>query len=213
MKKVLLGLFALSAAAFAYEGTNVYLKAGIDPYGRFKEVKAGDYKLNKKDRKDVGYEFAIEATETVLPEFEVGLGLAYQDHGRPKSADGEDVISNDYRMPRFKSVPLYAVAKYNIPLESEFKPYLKADLGYSFNLKNSKTYRDDDSELKISYKDGMYWGLGAGVEYENFVADLMYKMNYGKVKCEAREGSEYDSTSPKINYGRISLSVGYKFNF
>lgn len=211
MKKVLLGLFALSAVTFAYEGTNVYLKAGIDPYGRFKEAKVEDYKLNKKDRKDVGYEFAIEATETVLPEFEVGLGLAYQDHGRPKAAkfEGEEMDT----LNRFRSVPLYAVAKYNIPLESEFKPYLKADLGYSFNLKNSKTYRDEDGELKLSYKDGMYWGLGAGVEYENFVADLMYKMNYGKVKLEAREGSEYDSTSPKINYGRISLSVGYKFNF
>ena len=211
MKKVLLGLFALSAAAFAYEGTNVYLKAGIDPYGRFKEVKAGDYKLNKKDRKDVGYEFAIEATETVLPEFEVGLGLAYQDHGRPKAPEfaGEE----GERLPRFKSVPLYAVAKYNIPLESEFKPYLKADLGYSFNLKNSKTYRDEDGELKLSYKDGMYWGLGAGVEYENFVADLMYKMNYGKVKCEVRDDEGSGSISPKINYGRITLSVGYKFNF
>ena len=211
MKKVLLGLFALSAAAFAYEGTNVYIKAGIDPYGRFKEAKVEDVKLNRRNRKDVGYEFAIEATETVLPEFEVGLGLAYQDHGRPKAPefDGEE----GERLPRFKSVPLYAVAKYNIPLESEFKPYLKADLGYSFNLKNSKTYRDEDEELKLSYKDGMYWGLGAGVEYENFVADLMYKMNYGKVKCEIRDDKGSGSRSPKINYGRISLSVGYKFNF
>ena len=208
MKKVLLGLFALSAVAFAYEGTNVYLKAGIDPYGRFKEASINGNKLNKKDRKDVGYEFAIEATETVLPEFEVGLGLAYQDHGRPK-------VSNDLneKLPRFRSVPLYAVAKYNIPLESEFKPYLKADLGYSFNLKNSKTYSEEDERLKISYKDGMYWGLGAGVEYENFVADLMYKMNYGEVKCEYTSDEGSGSISPKINYGRITLSVGYKFNF
>lgn len=213
MKKVLLGLFALSAAAFAYEGTNVYIKAGIDPYGRFKETKAEDYKLNRKNRKDVGYEFAIEATETVLPELEVGLGLAYQDHGRPKAPTGEDAIAEDFRLPRFKSVPLYAIAKYNLPIDSDLHPYFKADLGYSFNLKNSDTYREDDAELKFSYKDGMYWGLGVGVEYENFVGDLMYKMNYGKVKCEAREGTEYDSTSPKINYGRIALSVGYKFNF
>ncbi|MBR8702293.1 MULTISPECIES: outer membrane beta-barrel protein [unclassified Fusobacterium] len=212
MKKILFGLFALSMTAMAAEGTHVYLKAGLDPYGRFKEVKGHqDDKLNKSDRKDIGYEFSVEATQSVLPEVEVGLGLGYQDHGRAKAAKDED--GEAPLVPRFKSVPLYATAKYNLPIESEFHPYLKADLGYSFNMKSSKTYKDDEGEEKLSYKNGMYWGLGAGVEYENFVADLMYKMNYGKVKYEARDEDGYDSASPKINYGRVTLSVGYRFDF
>ena len=211
MKKILFGLFALSMTAMAAEGTHVYLKAGLDPYGRFKEVKVQDDKINKSDRKDIGYEFSVEATQSVLPEVEVGLGLGYQDHGRGKAAEVEG--EKGELMPRFRSVPLYATAKYNLPIESEFHPYLKADLGYSFNMKSSKTYKDEDGEEKCSYKNGMYWGLGAGVEYENFVADLMYKMNYGKVKCEGIDDGKYYSLSPKINYGRVTLSVGYRFDF
>ena len=208
MKKILFGLCALSMTAMAAEGTHVYLKAGLDPYGRFKEVKVQDNKINKSDRKDIGYEFSVEATQSVLPDVEVGLGLGYQDHGRAKAAevDGEKAEL----MPRFRSVPLYATAKYNLPIESEFHPYLKADLGYSFNMKSSKTYKyDDGEEYKFSYKNGMYWGLGAGVEYENFVADLMYKMNYGKAKISDEDGSE----THKLDYGRVTLSVGYRFDF
>ena len=207
MKKILFGLFALSMTAMAAEGTHVYLKAGLDPYGRFKEVKVQDNKINKSDRKDIGYEFSVEATQSVLPEVEVGLGLGYQDHGRGKAVKDED--GDAPLMPRFRSVPLYATAKYNLPIESEFHPYLKADLGYSFNMKSSKTYKDEDGEFKFSYKNGMYWGLGAGVEYENFVADLMYKMNYGKAKISDEDGSE----THKLDYGRVTLSVGYRFDF
>ncbi|WP_410208708.1 outer membrane beta-barrel protein [Fusobacterium sp.] len=209
MKKVLLGLFALSAAAFAYEGTNVYLRAGLDPYGRFKEVKHENVNIGKSSRKNLGYELSVEATENVTPNFDLGLGLGYQDHGRPKAGKTEDKEFGT--LPRFKSVPLYVTAKYDIPVDSRFNPYLKADLGYSFNIKSKKTINYDGDEFRTSYKNGMYWGIGVGVEFDNVVADLMYKMNYGKVKVENKETG--DSANPKINYGRVTLAVGYRFNF
>ena len=209
MKKILLGLFALSAMAVASEGTNIYLRAGLDPYGRFKEVKHENVNIAKSSRKNLGYELSVEATENVTPNFDLGLGLGYQDHGRPKAAKNADHEFG--KLPRFRSIPLYVTAKYDIPIDSRFSPYLKVDLGYSFNMKNKKTINYKAEEWKTSYKNGMYWGAGLGVEFDNVVADLMYKMNYGKVRV--KNETTGNSSSPKINYGRITLSVGYRFNF
>ena len=62
MKKILLGLFTVSAVAMAseltqdLEKTNIYLRAGIDPISRFKQVSVDGGHLNAKDSKDLGFE-------------------------------------------------------------------------------------------------------------------------------------------------------------
>lgn len=209
MKKILLGLFTVSAVAMAseltqdLEKTNIYLRAGIDPISRFKQVSVDGTHINNKDSKDLGFEVGVEATQTLFSNFELGLGVSYQDHGRPKAGNMDGI-----KLPSFQSVPVYVVGKYSIPTDTPFTPYLKADLGYSFNF-GSKTYHGEGDQLKVSYKDGMYWGVGAGVEYNNLVVDLMYKMNCGKVKMSANEFSQKSD----IDYGRVTLGVGYKFNF
>ena len=136
-KKVLLGLAALSCVSLAAEGTNVYLKAGADMLQRFDEVKYDGEKLNKDDGDDFGYELTVEVMKEVYPNFELGLGLSYQDHGDPKKNTTKDWSFDDTgnlydmtsKIPGFKSVPLYVTAKYNFPVEGNIKPYLKADLG------------------------------------------------------------------------------------
>lgn len=212
MKKVLLGIFILSSIAMAKENTNVYLKAGLDLYGRFKEIKDENINITKSERKNLGYEFSIEATQNIVPNFELGVGVGFQEHGKPKP--GNNIGGEFAKLSSFKSIPLYVTAKYDFPLVSEWKPYFKTDLGYSFNLKSKKTlYSDEDFNLKSEYNNGIYWGAGFGVEYNNVVADLMYKMNYGKVKFTENSNGKIRSKSSKIDYGRVTLSVGYKFNF
>lgn len=210
MKKILLGLFVLSSGIMAAEN-NLYLKTGLDSFGEFKEVKVEGVTLNKKAPKKIGYEFALESTRNITPELETGFGVAYQVHGKLKAPNNE--ILTNKTLPEFKSIPVYAIAKYNFSTESNFRPYLKADLGYSFNKKNSKTYSSNGAELNYSYKNGVYFGVGGGVEYNNIVLDLMYKMNYGKVKVGLKDGANVRQQNAKIDYGRITLSLGYKFNF
>ncbi len=146
-KKVLLGLAALSCVSLATEGTNLYLKVGGDLYQKFDTVKIDDIKYNKKDGDDFGYEITAEFTREVYPNLELGLGISYQDHSDPKN--GTYVDEDGYFLfdvPGFKSIPVYAIAKYNFPVEGNFKPYVKADLGYSFNRDNGNmnySYYDD----------------------------------------------------------------------
>ncbi|WP_373079410.1 outer membrane beta-barrel protein [Fusobacterium varium] len=216
-KKVLLGLAALSCVSLAAEGTNVYLKAGADMFQRFDKVKYAGEKLNKDDGDDFGYELTVEVMREVYPNFELGLGLSYQDHGDPKKNTNKNWQNEGYDMtskiPGFKSVPLYVTAKYNFPVEGNIKPYLKADLGYSFNSDNGdiKVWDTEGDSFKYFTKveNGLYYGIGAGAEYNNFVIDLMYKVNKAEMKADV----DGERIKKDLDYSRVTLSVGYKFNF
>ena len=214
MKKVLLGLFALSAVAMAqnyFEGTNLYLKAGVDIAGEYDEVEYGGLvDLNEKDADGMGYEFAVELTKEVAPNFELGLGLSYQDHNDPEARTYEGLAK--FPMPGYTSIPLYITGKYNFVIDSNVKPYIKADLGYSFNdidgdLKGYDLTTNEVDTLQGEVENGVYFGFGAGLEYNNFITELTYKLNTAEVKEKG--------TSEKVDYdySRVTLSFGYKFNF
>lgn len=205
MKKILLGLVALSFSVMAAEGTNLYLKTGMDISGKFDKVKIGDEYGNKSESDRVGFDLTAEVTKEFYQNLELGLGVSYQDHGRPeKIISGEERIQNT----GYKSLPVYVVAKYNIPLENSVTPYLKADLGYSFNF-GEKDLKVLYGDIDTSIDNGVYYGLGAGIEYNNFIVELMYKVNKADVKY-----SNNGVSSPKkdYDYSRTTLSVGYKFD-
>ena len=58
--------------------------------------------------------------------------------------------------------------------------------------------------------DDLYYGFGAGVEYNSFFADLMYKVNEAKANLE--EDKEILGKKD-FDYSRITLGFGYKFSF
>lgn len=227
MKKILLGMTLLSTVAMGAEGTNLYLRAGADINGKFDVVVDNEFVANKKKADKMGHEIAVEVTKEVLPNFELGLGVAYQNHGKAKRNEMSYQYENKYlrktenvllykEMPEMKSIPLYVTTKYNLPVNTMVKPYLKADLGYSFNKINNKFKSVDivdgnsyviDYETKV--KDGTYFGIGGGFEYNDFTMDLMYKIN----KAELEYGRGKERVKKDLDYSRITLSVGYKFNF
>lgn len=214
IKKILLGMTTLSCVALASQDTNLYLKTGADIWQKFDIITPRDSEtINRKKADKMGYELTFEATREIYPNLEFGAGISYQNHGSTKSLNDKDFdIKLD--MPKFTSIPIYLTTKYNIPINSNIKPYLKADLGYSFNH-NSGDLKFTDYELgetiKVSsdIKNGLYFGIGAGVEYNNFVADLMYKIN----KAKFETSTPYGKTKDDFDYSRVTLSVGYKFNF
>lgn len=205
MKKVLLGLAVISSMAMAAEGTNLYLKTGADISGKFDKVNILGENANKSESDRLGFDLTAEVTKEVYPNLELGLGLSYQDHGRPESVNhqGEKIQNTGY-----KSLPIYGVVKYNLPLESNIKPYLKADLGYSFNF-DEKDLKTSNLSINSSIDNGLYYGLGAGAEYNNFVVELMYKVNRADVQYNGN-----GEKSPKFDYdySRTTLSIGYRFD-
>lgn len=231
MKKVLFGLFALSTMAMAAE-TNLYLRAGGDFLGKYDVVGEYNTEANSDEVDNFSWEVALEATREVYPKVELGLGLAYQKHGDAKSAfNHEEYGKGEYddttlEMPGYTSIPLYLVAKYNFNAINNFVPYVKAHLGYSFNnddgnLKgngsiteiNESTgnlvteYWNDEANVKID--NGLYYGIGAGFEYNNFTMDLMYQVNLAEAEIDLVD----EKIKKDYDYSRATLSFGYKFNF
>lgn len=205
MKKVLLGLAVVSSMAMVGEGTNLYLKTGLDISGKFDKVNILGENANKSESDRLGFDLTAEVTREFYPNLELGLGLSYQDHGRPEYIrNGNDKVQNT----GYKSLPIYGVAKYNIPLESNIKPYLKADLGYSFNF-DEKDLKVNQDSYKTSVENGLYYGLGAGAEYNNFVVELMYKVNRADIQYEYN-GSKLPKKD--YDYSRTTLSFGYRFD-
>ena len=217
MKKILLGMTLLSTVAMGAEGTNLYLRAGSDLNEKFDVISSTPTEnLNEKKSHEIGYEIGVEATREVFPNFELGLGVSYQDHSKPKNKSyKEGNVLTVHKIPEMRSMPLYVTAKYNIPVNSSIKPYLKADLGYSFNRTNGKYKLTQSNEPKLDgvyntdIKNGVYFGIGGGFEYNNITMDLMYKIN----KAEFEYGKYGTMIKKDLDYSRITLSGGYKFNF
>ena len=82
-------------------------------------------------------------------------------------------------------------SQYALGNKTAVEPYVKADLGYSFN--------------NNEYNNGFYYGGGIGVSYNNFNAELMYKENKSRFSSFLWDGN--------INYKRITLGFGYNIPF
>jgi len=211
MKKTILLLAALTVASASY-AKEIMPVAEIAPV---METAQSDMYLNARFGGDImakydkvysgfddsthafGGEVALEGYKVLDDNFDVGLGLAYQFHADRDSKDSVSGVEYD-------SIPVYLTAKYNFITNSNITPYLKANLGYSFNFNSSDAKRP--GSVSTSVDDGLYWAAGAGMEYDNFTVDLMYAVN--------EADSSMSGSSDKDNdYDRVVLSVGYLFDF
>lgn len=148
-------------------------------------------------------------------------------------------VDSEREIPGFDSLPLYVIGKYSFENVNYYgwRPYVKADLGWSYNMERGETRSKSsltigstgptieegeftfpelvgDGYAKI--ENGLYWGAGFGAENDNWTIDLMYKVNTAKAKGGFRipdlgDDSLVSTFSEKIDYSRVTLSVGYKF--
>ncbi|MDO4690068.1 MAG: outer membrane beta-barrel protein [Fusobacterium sp.] len=216
MKKLLLSLFVVSAISSLAAGDfNVYGKFGVDLNSKFSKIKDEDgTSLPLPTKAKSGYSFFLEGTTVVAPNTEFGVGIGYITRKGKNFSYYDDFFTParriSGRMPSYNSIPLYLTAKYNFNT-GIFNPYIKFDLGYSFNkLNNENEY---DGKSKVSYDidlskatNGLYTGLSVGVEYNNFLTELSYVYTKAKLKWQDGDSSKWDNKT-------IRLSVGYKFNF
>ena len=191
MKKTLIGLFlVLGVASFADAG-KIEAKGGIDLGGKYHYGKNYKNQKVKNSSGEIGAEYRYEVTSGL----EVGGGTAFQFH-----KDLKDKVSGQ-NLKNYNSFPVYGTAKYTFDTQTAVKPYVKGDLGYSFN-------NGDHDYGKFKAKGGAYYGVGGGVNFNNVNVELMFKENKGKYEYEGPLGVK----SKNADYKRVSLGVGYDFN-
>ena len=125
---------------------------------------------------------------------------------------------------RTKTITFYntsytIIAKYdfNSKNKNSVRPYVKAKLGYSFNDGESSYFVKPDyrtnNRYEIKYSNGVYSGIGAGVQYGPFVLDLSYNINSFKTreKIEYNWGTRnntLESKNHKTTIKAVTLSAG-----
>ena len=210
MKKFLLVAGLLASAALYAEGNKVEVRAGFDLGSTFQH----NYYDVSEDAK-FSYELAVEYRKELPYNFELGAGLAYQDHGKLKSQSNyRGSYSYTTEGDLYDSIPLYVTGRYNFKNSTEITPYIKANVGYSFNMNDGTMklkYNDGTQvDLDVEAKNGFYYGLGAGVTYKGFVADLSYQANFSDVDFKSN-GTTVESS--KADFSRVTLGLGNTFGF
>lgn len=200
-----LGQEVTEKTTFSKSETHIYTRAGFG-LGVYDEISTEGVNLNDTESDTPPTEISLEVTRDVTENLELGLGVSYQNHGnvgRKTFYDYEEGETWSAKMPSYNSVPVYVVGKYNFGTTTKgYKPYVKADLGISFN--NTDDAEFDGEKIHVSISNGVYAGLGVGVEKDNFVFDVSYKFNQAKLK---EDGETY-----KYNSNRVMMSVGYRFD-
>lgn len=207
MRKFLLVTGLLASAALYAEGNKIEVRGGFDLGQRYS---ISNNSLLDKDAK-FSYELAVEYRKELPYNFELGAGIAYQDHGKTKSKTTNGIeAQGDF----YDSVPLYVTARYNFKNSTEVTPYLKTNLGYSFNVNDGSVkakYAGVEAKSDINAKDGFYYGVGGGLEYKGFVVDLSYQRNYSKVEGKNSQGLKVNNGN--ADFDRVTLGFGYNFAF
>ncbi|MXN88759.1 outer membrane beta-barrel protein [Pasteurella canis] len=234
MKNQTLLLITLSlASVFATAQTNqinFYGKAGVDLTSRFETMKiqaenGSEFPAAAGTKKNTfSPSIFLETTYNVLPQTEIGLGIGYIKRDgfhysgtfeeRPGMFDKET-----YKINRYSSLPLYFIFKQNYVLNPDTKFYFKSDLGYALNKTKSTWYTSYTNDRKtfehpihFKTKDGLYAGLGVGIEYKFLLAELGYYHTNSALTYQ----SNHRQQKPKdfhnsYNNDALRLSVGFKF--
>lgn len=238
MKKILMIIFVIGSIGFA-SGNNVEVRLGVDLSSKNEIEGSSVDKLLKK-----GFEIGTEYRREIGSSgFEVGAGLFYKRNSFTSVFDNEeplvDKIGVDRKEKGFSSLPLYVTGRYNFSTKNEIKPYLKANLGYSinsgkyeifYNENETSGYYDIKGRLdsRIEFKNGLYYGIGAGLKYKNFTVDLAYneiRSKYEEYEMHQAGYSgastpsgfvthyDYETEKGKVKNKFVTLSFGYNFQF
>jgi len=186
MKKSILAvllILSLAAPSFAISRHNGKVEA---------DIKAG-FIINPSLKTDSGTT-DMDMTFSIGTDFyyyaiqSIGLGLGANNiFGAKVKNSGSDA--------RYEFSNLYFALKPKISFE-DYSVYYLGQIGYGI-------IRATDFAGTI--ENGLYWGLGVGVEYESFIFELLYSSN----NATAKVGSD----SSSIVYSTLALNVGYRFHY
>ena len=108
----------------------------------------------------------------------------------------------------------YFAVKPKIDLKSEKlnSVYFLWQLGYGLLRFDSTYINSENNKLNLAEVDsnGLYWGIGVGVEIKNFILELLYSVNYGTIKLDKIIAG--DNITADLTYKTLALNIGYKFS-
>ena len=205
MKKLLLLLgLVVSATAMA---SVVEVRVGGDLTNRatFKDTDNQNWKINDDALKN-GFEITGEYRTPIAENLEIGGGISY------KFNKLSNKNYSGLTMKGINSVPIFFTTRYNFKNASEITPYIKGNLGLAINSGKVES-KNLVAKESLKFGSGVYYGIGTGLQYKNFVADLSYNVNTMKTKYSFNMPGYKEEGKFNTNHGTLTLGVGYSFGF
>ena len=197
-------LILCSISSFGNEKELLFLENNSN----YKAIFKSDFG-QKKNVGDLGVKYFLEIYNAINNPVKLGLGFGYEHN--PKSQLIKAGLDDSFRM--YDSIPIYVFSKVDLMSSSKINFYIKNNLGYAFNIGNGSFFYDDSSGkvYKVSRLNyAFYYSVGTGVEIDNFIIDLSYNVNDGKLNIIDVNSNLKKPT--KAVYKSIVLLLGYKFD-
>ena len=204
MKKLLI-LGALVSSIAMADVIEVRVGGDLTNRATFKDTDNQNWKINDDALKN-GFEITGEYRTPIAENLEIGGGIAYR-YNKLSSKNYPGLT-----MKGINSVPIFFTTRYNFKNASEITPYVKGNLGLAITSGKveSKNILADES---LKFESGIYYGIGTGLQYKNFVADLSYNVNTMKTKYSFNMPGYKEEGKFNTNHGTLTLGVGYSFGF
>jgi hypothetical protein len=129
----------------------------------------------------IGTDFYYDAVPSI------GIGLGANNMFGAKVKEGGDA--------KYEFSNLYFALKPKISFD-DYSIYYIGQIGYGLIRA---------TDFAGSVENGLYFGIGVGVEYESFIFEILYSSNNGKLTA--------GSDSSDITYSTLALNIGYRFHY
>ena len=204
MKKLLL-LGALVSSIAMADVIEVRVGGDLTNRATFKDTDNQNWKINDDALKN-GFEITGEYRTPIAENLEIGGGIAY------KFNKLSNKNYSGLTMKGINSVPIFFTTRYNFKNASEITPYVKGNLGLAINSGKVES-KNLVAKESLKFGSGIYYGIGTGLQYKNFVADLSYNVNTMKTKYNFNTPGYREQGKFNTNHGTLTLGVGYSFGF
>ena len=204
MKKLLL-LGALVSSIAMADVIEVRVGGDLTNRATFKDTDNQNWKINDDALKN-GFEITGEYRTPIVENLEIGGGISY------KFNKLSNKNYSGLTMKGINSVPIFFTTRYNFKNASEITPYVKGNLGLAINSGKVES-KNLVAKESLKFGSGVYYGIGTGLQYKNFVADLSYNVNTMKTKYNFNTPGYREQGKFNTNHGTLTLGVGYSFGF
>lgn len=204
MKKLLL-LGALVSSIAMADVIEVRVGGDLTNRATFKDTDNQNWKINDDALKN-GFEITGEYRTPIAENLEIGGGISY------KFNKLSNKNYSGLTMKGINSVPIFFTTRYNFKNASEITPYVKGNLGLAINSGKVES-KNLVAKESLKFGSGVYYGIGTGLQYKNFIADLSYNVNTMKTKYNFNRPGYKEEGKFNTNHGTLTLGVGYSFGF
>ncbi len=200
--KHIIGIILMACLWIGLGAISIRLGVGEDTAGEM---------ISSTDGLLIGFKNEIAHTASVQVEtnhkdISYGLGVDYQ-FPRENINLPEGWSSN---IGKQEHIPVYGILTYNLYSNLKLKPALIAQFGYDFA---HYQFPRNDEEDRYKSTNGLFYGYGISLAYDNFTLALLHRTNNSNINWEQFDSGEWIKNSDfNLATRQLNLSLGYRFS-